>query len=397
MTDTPRLENGSAPTDEGDDFVRVRFAGGRFDSHTIPFDVLPDLSAYRDLIVEIAKYLFRVRNPDRQRVPKGFVESFQLGLSQVIQGNSATALARRIESSDEYAQAELAFPHREFEDARDLIDRVIAAANDEQELPSDFPKELVGRFNRFGQSLRTGEFAEISYSNSAAARYDGKTRKRIVLSANSTYENPLDQKFTLDGGALSSNLVHVLDTEGNRFDFRVDSNEECERAIANRRHQVRLVGVGQFDRHDRLSKIITCNELIYTDDEPRQSFEDRLDEIAQTPSGWYSEGNPAPNSNAIAKMRNFVKLVTDEASVPVPYIYPLPNGGITAEWTIGDWQVSANVDVSNFAIELHALNVDTDQELESAITAEDEQAIAIFGRFWNEMNALQGTEDADFS
>lgn len=396
MTDTPRPEIEPASTDEGGDFVRVRFAGGRFDSHTIPFEVLPDLSAYRDLIVEVAKHLFRVRNADRQRVPKGFVESFQLGLSQVIQGNSATALARRIETPEEREQAVFGFPHREFADARDLIDKVIAAANDEQDLPSDFPKELVGRFNRFGQSLRSGEHAEISYSNAAAVRYDSNTRKRIVLSANATYENPLDQKFTLDGGALSSNLVHVLDAEGNRFDVRVDSNEECDKAIANRRHQVRVVGTGQFDRHDRLSKIITCNELIYTDDEPRQPFEQRLDEIARTSAGWYSDENPAPNADAIDKMRSFVTLITDEAGVPAPYIYPMPEGGVTGEWTLGDWQVSATVESTDLAIELHALNVNTDQELEEAISVDDEQVVAKFGRFWSEMNAPQGASDADF-
>lgn len=394
MTDTPRPEGESSFTGEGD-FVRVRFAGGRFDSHTIPFDVLPDLSAYRDLILEVAKHLFRARNPDRQRVPRGFVESFQLGLSQVIQGNSATALARRIETFEEHEQADLGFPHREFEDARDLIDRVIAAANEEQPLPSEFPKDLVGRFNRFGQSLRAGEHAEISYSNVSAVRYDGNTRKRIVLSANATYENPLDQRFMLDGGAVSLNLVHVLDTEGSRFDFRVDSDEDFEKAIANRRHQVRLIGTGQFDRHDRLSKIISCNKLIYTDDEPRQPFDLRLDDIAHTPSGWYSEGNPAPSTDAIEKMRSFVTLITNETGVPAPYIYPLPEGGVTGEWTQGDWQVSATVDATSLAIDLHALNVTTDQELEETISKDDEQAIAKFGRFWSGVDTSRGEGDAD--
>ena|SRR5690625_2592878 len=166
MTDVPNQQRQTG-IEGDDDFVRVRFAGGRFDSHTIPFDVLPDLAAYRDLVVEVAKHLFRERNDDRQRVPKGFEESFQLGLSQVIQGNSATALAQRLETLDgqptEAGQAEFGFPrYSEFEDARDLLDRVIAAANNDRALPQEFPRELVGKFNRFGQSLRGGEHAELS-------------------------------------------------------------------------------------------------------------------------------------------------------------------------------------------------------------------------------------------
>lgn len=394
MTDAPN-QKPAAEVDGNGDFVRVRFAGGRFDSHTIPFDVLPDLAAYRDLVVEVAKHLFRERNRDRQRVPKGFVESFQLGLSQVIQGNSATALAKRIEIQEVPAeQAELNFPRygEFFTDARNLLDRVIAAANEDQPLPQDFPSELVGRFNRFGQSLRAGEHAELSHENVTPVRYDSTTRKRIVLSANATYENTLDQRFTLDGGALSSIIVHVIDEEGTRFDFRVDSEAECEKAIARRRHQVRIVGTGQFDRYDRLTKITGYKELIYTDEEPQQPIEQRFDEIARTPAGWYADGNPAPDASAIARMRELIGLTTSEAGVPIPYVYPLPDGSITAEWTRGDWEVNATITLPSLIIELHALNIENDQELEAEIAEFDEHTLSSFSRFWSEMGTERGDQ-----
>ncbi|MGV8931630.1 MAG: hypothetical protein ACOH1R_05900 [Luteimonas sp.] len=394
MTDIPS-QNAPVEVKDNSDFVRVRFAGGRFDSHTIPFDVLPDLAAYRDLVVEVAKHLFRERNPDRQRVPKGFVESFQLGLSQVIQGNSATALAQVIETQEALAdQAELNFPRygEFFTGARNLLDRVIAAANHDRPLPQDFPSELVGRFNRFGQSLRAGEHAELSHEDASPVRYDSTTRKRIVLSANATYENTLDQRFTLDGGALSSIVVHVLDEEGTRFDFRVDSEAECEKAIARRRHEVRIVGIGQFDRHDRLTKITRYKELIYTDEEPQRPIDQRFSEIARTPAGWYAVGNPSPDSSAIARMRELITLTTSEAGVPIPYIYPLPDGSITAEWTRGDWEVNATITLPSLSIELHALNIESDQELQAEIAEFDDQTLSSFSRFWSEMGTERGEQ-----
>lgn len=394
MTDVPNQQPKPEFQDNGD-FVRVRFAGGRFDSHTIPFDVLPDLAAYRDLVVEVAKHLFRERNIDRQRVPKGFEESFQLGLSQVLQGNSATALAQRLETQEDQlvnaGQAGFDFPrYGEFEDARDLLDRVIAAANERQALPQEFPRELVGKFNRFGQSLRAGEHAELSHGRTAPVRYDSETRKHIVLSANATYENTLDQRFTLTGGEIRACIVHLADDDGTRFDLRVDTDEECEKAIARRRHQVRVVGVGLFDRQDRLAKITKYKELIYTDDEPQQPLDERLGDIARTPAGWYSGQNPAPDASAIARMGELVALITTEAGVPVPYVYPLPDGGITGEWTRGDWEISATVTLPDLVIELHALNVENDEELDVEIAQLDEHTLSAFSNFWSGMDSDAG-------
>lgn len=390
-TDQALPDGGSSDAGE---FVRFRFAGGRFDSHTIPFDVLGDLAAYRDLIVDVAKHLFRERNPDRQRVPRGFSESFQLGLSQVIQGNSATALARQIAVSDALAdQVPLDFPkHNEFEDARNLIDRVIAAANDDVALPSEFPSGLVGRFNAFGQSLLPGEFAEISHDKVVAVRYDLTTRKRIVLSANATYENVFDQKFTLNGGELSGCVVHLIDDEGKRFNVTVGSEAECEKAIARRRKHVRILGIGQFDRQDRLDRIVSHREMIFTDDEPSQPFRARLDDIAKTPVGWFSDGNPAPDAVALAHMDAFVSRITSEAGVPAPYIYPLPEGGITAEWSRGDWEVSATIESGDSELELHAVNVETDDEIEVSFSPNDSELLHLFSDFWNSMKPNGGTE-----
>lgn len=379
------------PTENRDDgaFVRVRFAGGRFDSHTIPFDVLPDLAAYRDLIVEIAKHLYRQRNPDRQRVPKRFAESFQLGLAAVRRGNSATALAMRFDPPVELsAQPDLGFPlHFEyFDDARNLFDQVIAAANDDLPMPGDLPREMLGGFNRFGQSLKVGEHAELSHESSNPVRYDGETRKRIVLSANPTYEDSVDQRFTITGGDLHTIMVHVVADDGSHYDFRVDTVEVCEKAISRRRHQVRVVGTGQYDKQDRLSKITRYRELIFTDDEPRRPSDLRLDEIARTPPGWYEADNPAPNLGAIERMRSFVAMATGEAGVPSPYLYPLPGGGVTAEWTRADWEISATVDTQTFEIELHGINTDSDVEVDAVIDALDPHPLATFATFWAAMS-----------
>ena len=61
-------------------FMIPVFRGKRFENHEVPLDVLPDLAAYRDLVLELARHLFLAGSPSRKRVPKGFVDSFQLVL-----------------------------------------------------------------------------------------------------------------------------------------------------------------------------------------------------------------------------------------------------------------------------------------------------------------------------
>ncbi len=367
-------------------FVRMRFVGGRFDRHIIPLEVLPDLNAYRDLIIDVARHLFKQNNQGRQRVKKGFGDSFQIGLSKVVQGNSATALMERVDLIEDQAgagQVVLFHEHQEFEQARDLIDRVIAAANDGVAPPEDFPAELAGRFNRFGQSLRAGEYAEISHGRSAPVRYDSDIRKFIVLSGSSTYEDKFDRKFALSGGEISTRTVHLSDEAGSLFDVRADSDAECDKAIARRRHHVRVVGIGSFDRQDSLKRILRVDQFIYTDDEPRQPFSDRLDEISEVPAGWFDGENPAPNSDAIAIMRRLVGWFTAEAGGPAPYLYPLTDGSITGEWSKGSWEISTIIRVPDFVIELYAVNTRTEREHEEEMKELDDSALKAFGEFWS--------------
>jgi hypothetical protein len=67
-------------------FVSLIFKGPRFGEAAMPLETLPELAAYRELIIETAKALFQARNSTRQRPPKGFESGLQLVLERVILG-----------------------------------------------------------------------------------------------------------------------------------------------------------------------------------------------------------------------------------------------------------------------------------------------------------------------
>jgi len=58
------------PMTENIEFLNPRLIGDRFTGHSIPLEVLKDLSALEELLVEVAKWHYRTDNPQRKRIPK---------------------------------------------------------------------------------------------------------------------------------------------------------------------------------------------------------------------------------------------------------------------------------------------------------------------------------------
>lgn len=395
MTDQPTpIDDGQTQPDNRGAFLCARFAGGRFNAHAIPFDVLPDLAAYRSLLVEVAKMLFKRRHNNRVRVPKGFEDSFQIGLVRVEGGHSAVVTGVRLPSHQTTPQGDLGFPaYEEFQEAKTYVDDLIRRVKATGKVPTDFPPELAGCFNPFGQSLQPDEFIELGYDTPNPVRYDTLIRKQIVLSREKTYENAVNAVFTLNGGVTDSGTVHVLDDTGTRFDFRPMSEFEFQKAYARATKRVRLIGTGLYDKSERLSRLVDVS-IVYNDDEPRQPFDERLDEIARADEGWYEPGNPAPTQAAVEAMRNFVRLAVLELGAHAPYLYPLPDGGIGAEWTIGTWEASANIALDGLTVSLHAINAGSMKELQDELKTDAVDLAARFSMFWDVITTDTGDGDA---
>ena len=397
VPDTP-INPEATPTEDA--FARFRFAGGRFDSHTIPLEVLPDLAAYRKLVVEVAKMLYRRRMGTRVRVPKGFEDSFQIGLARIEGGRSAVAYMPRLhpmvvpppQQSLSFAANQPSFDqpqYPDFDEARDYIDNLIDSVGSTGSVPQEFPVELAGLFNSFGQSLFEDEFIELGFGGAKPVRYDTLIRKKIVLSRETMYENAVDAQFVLNGGVVAQGTIHVLDAKGVSFDFQPSTEFEFKKAYDRASENVRLVGTGLYDKNDRLRRLLSVN-VIYSEGGATQPFESRLEEIRATPAGWYDDENPAPSLAAIEAMRGLLVEVSMQP-VPLPHLYPLPSGGIAAEWTIGAWEASAEIDETGSQVTLNAVNTDTVDELDMVI---DLQSTELMSQFMTFMNAMSTDEEA---
>ena len=53
--------------------------------------------------------------------------------------------------------------------------------------------------------------------------------------------------------------------------------------------------------------------------------------------------------------------------IPLPYLYPTPEGGVQAEWSLGANEASLEIDIDTRLAEWHCLNLHTDQATERSL------------------------------
>jgi hypothetical protein len=113
----------------------------------------------------------------------------------------------------------------------------------------------------------------------------------------------------------------------------------------------------------------------------------RLSALSELKAGWLDGKGHAPDPEraqwlAQAFEENF------DAGLPLPHLYPTAEGGIQAEWTFGDWEVSLEIDLSTQLGAYQALNL--------ATQIQHDEVIALSERSdWQRLNtALQQMDGA---
>lgn len=167
-----------------------KFGGRRFEDHGLEISVLPELVAYRALVVDCAKALWRREHPDRERLPGNYEESIVLSFSRLEEGSVAVPIERKIFDGE---QARLWQERDEVEEAVSLIADAVEAASGDRPLPRKFPKEALAAFESYGRTLRADEwFEQLPVGRALAARYTVATRERLTAWTIQRYEDSVD-------------------------------------------------------------------------------------------------------------------------------------------------------------------------------------------------------------
>jgi hypothetical protein len=276
----------------------------------------------------------------------------------------------------------------EFTAARDMVETAIDRAAIEGDVA--LPRDVFHTFARFGQTLRDDErIMLIRAGRSAGPSYDSDLRRRLLLRR--------EHRYTRSETIVAS--VIDLNTESRTFRTRLEdgtalsgdyNSEEFEllkRALQPELPLVELDCIVSYDAEERPLRIVSVRDLrmddaiadtALVDVAPALSLrlQTRLDELRNLGPGWLDGTGRAITPAAQDALRQLLLAV---ARTPEPRLYPTDDGGVRAEWTVGDTDLSVEV-ASDGSFYSHALDLSSDHDDEDETAAVDE-AVAFIARW----------------
>lgn len=243
--------------------VTHTFRGKRFEDHGLDLDVLPELYAYKELLVSAAKELWRRHHPDRQRLPKHFEDSLCLKFFRLEQGSVAVPIFREVEVADQTEMFQFEQPD-ELDEAVMLVTQGVEAANSEQPLPDALPKNILPLFETYGKTLHEDEFIELQPHNKAVkAAYSPKSRERLLKFCAEGYRDQIDFVGEVRVVDVAGKVELKLD-DGTKVSAKFSPKQEALvieglQGHANRR--LRVKGTAEFTPDGRVKTIIEISDL----------------------------------------------------------------------------------------------------------------------------------------
>jgi len=333
-------------------FIQPRFVGPRFEAHTLPLSAAKDLAAYEELVLELAKHLFRQKQQDRVRVPKGFASGFSLHLEKIEDGSARPALVAMLAGAQLFSSLPA-----EITEAKELVNAVIATEAG-QPFPSSFPKDLYSYFNRIGRSLEDGE--QIEWAPDSPTNKTALTptkRKRLVLAHRETYEAEVRIVGLIEelDAKKRTGTLRTLDGEAIAFVFDDPFFADLKEALGNQVIHARIKGIGVFDVNDRLGSITEIDQL---ESLPHYKLVSSIEALAGLPKGWLEGHGIPPKAEDLNWLAAEVAKSFPE-SLEHPCVAPSEEGHVILEWIRPHARIELEANFSEKKLELYATNLAT--------------------------------------
>jgi len=329
------------------DFLSPRFVGPRFSQHGIPLEILKDFAVFQEMIEDAARRLYLKDHLDRQKVPKGFFEGVTMVLKNIGEGSAVAELALRLPLAPEpgFFKSE---NEEYFEKARDAINDAIDAA-EHNESPTAVPAEVLSHFQRFCRFLREDEHIEFRPANpERPARLTRDSRKRLILAAPEVkeYEEEVELIGQVAEGSHEKNIFTIKQRDGSLVTAPKDrmNNDvvtEAYRGFYEGR-KVSVRGVGRYNRAGKLLRIETVDQITPIDP---LDIEQRLLDLRELRDGWYDGRGVTLDAAGLDWLQESFLFRFDDARLPLPRLFPTVEGNVQAEWSLGSWEVSLEIDL----------------------------------------------------
>ena len=325
--------------------------GERFAHHEVPLEFLKDFAVFEEMLIEVAKHAYLVDHPGRTRIPRGFTKGVELRLAAIEPGSAILSLVLvGLSIGDESVYITR---------AHDKIVNTIANVDSGQQ--PELPSELLRYFDRFGRSLLKGERISFPRAGGGETSLTPEVREKLlrasqaeewteetVLKGRVSDVNMADRKFELEL-MNGTKLKAPLEQQHSGTLVEALSGYRNNRILA-------LKGVLRKDKNGLPKSVDSVEHVTILDP---LDVETRLEELAALKDRWLDGKGVALDKAGLKILseqfeRNF------DSELPLPHIYPTPEGGVLAEWVLGEWAVSLEIQLPSQAAQFQALNLTSD-------------------------------------
>lgn len=355
----------------------------------MPVEVLPELTAYRDLVLSVARALFFAENPSRVRTPKGFEAGFQLILDGITEGSAVPHIARRVAPETMFVEGDI------FYRARDVVEQGIAAAASGAVLPTVLSRDVLTRFASFGRTLLPTERMIVGKPNQpGGAVYNRDVRHELLRLSMTDYEDDVDLIGVACEADKDAESFALRTTDGRRVDVR--SSPRFFHLIKKTFTEdvaVRLRGTGIFGANGVLQKVVTTSDVSPAEEEAEEerqadsvagcptSLSQQIESLAELPDAWYDAESHKYNREELEWLRATLDGIVRAFKLPTPYVYPTPEGNVRAEWSIGGSEVVAELSLSERTGYVIVTRIDSGGFVEHTVRFAEPGAESDFGNF----------------
>ncbi len=352
-------------------FLAPKIEGKRFDNHLLPVELMEDFVAFEQLLFELAKKVYLEENPQRQRVPKGFTDTFSLKLSSIEEGSTIPNFVLESNTSEfsifNFPSSDIVY----FEKARDLIFEVLNDAENKKAIIKDY----LSYFLRLGKNLKNNEVIYFQPNAIKKAKLDKDIRKRIILSVNQSEYTDSFSINALIPAIDKSKKTFIVELDDERFTVPINELHFDTINIGFKEYEtqtlVALKGVGIYTSQDKLKRIESVQQIDLLD-----PFDVgvRLNELAKLEDGWYNSEGIAPSKEGLQQFGNAFENFYDK-TLPLPAIFPTFEGNVQLEWSVKEeYEISLLVNLKDQKADLEILNLNTNEDVEKSfqITMESE-------------------------
>lgn len=216
---------------------------------------------------------------------------------------------------------------------------------------------------------------------SPPSQRSGRRKAEMLIVANSIADIRVGTVSGIDTSERTFSLIGIGQDMVHRMGYESEEVFDLVRGMlafrSPGRHVVVVVDASSVEPYESSLPVAVGAAVI--DDAQRaaryRTLSDRIEEFARMEPGWDTEGEHSLPPSADA--RRVAQVIVDSMlirSLPLPYVYPEPEGGVSLQWDLDEIGLHADVPLAADKVRLLAWRRDSEGHYQDAVMPADEMA-----------------------